>query len=189
MLYVIDHLLDWTKALPIFVITLSRPELIDRRPEWGAGRRNFVSLALEPLPDAAMAQLLDGLVPGLPRPVVRQIVGRAEGMPLYAVETVRMLVAEGRLQQTTDGTYAQLGQLDAIAIPESLTALIAARLDSIDGSLADRERPAFISRKTALDLSLIPKACGNCWPIRNDRCWPIRNGSLAYQERIIHVSH
>jgi class 3 adenylate cyclase len=78
----IDHLLDWTKALPIFVVTLSRPELLERRPDWGAGRRNFVSLALDPLSEEAMRQLLDGLVPGLPELIVRQIVGRADGIPL-----------------------------------------------------------------------------------------------------------
>jgi class 3 adenylate cyclase len=128
----IDHLLDWTKALPIFVVTLSRPELLERRPDWGAGRRNFVSLALDPLSEEAMRQLLDGLVPGLPVPIVRQIVGRADGIPLYAVETVRMLVAEGRLRQTPDGAYAPVGTVDAIAIPETLTALIAARLDALD---------------------------------------------------------
>ena len=51
-----------------------------------------------------MRALLAGLVPGLPEPAVRAIVARAEGIPLYAVETVRMLVAEGRLADSGDGT-------------------------------------------------------------------------------------
>ena len=54
-------------AVPILVITLARPELLERRPDWGAGRRNFVSLGLEPLSDAAIHELLRALVPGLPR--------------------------------------------------------------------------------------------------------------------------
>ncbi|MGI8928866.1 MAG: AAA family ATPase [Candidatus Limnocylindrales bacterium] len=127
----IDHLLDWTKSLPIFVLTLSRPELLERRPDWGAGRRNFVSLALEPLSEPAMHELLEGLVPGLPAQVRRTIVGRADGIPLYAVETVRMLVAQGKLREE-DGVYKPLGELDSIAIPETLTALIAARLDGLE---------------------------------------------------------
>ncbi len=126
----IDHLLDWTKSLPIFVLTLSRPELIERRPEWGSGRRNFVSLSLEPLSDTAMNDLLDGLVPGLPEPVKKTIVSRADGIPLYAVETVRMLVAQGKLREQ-DGVYRAAGDIDTIAIPETLTALIAARLDGL----------------------------------------------------------
>jgi len=126
----IDHLLEWTKGLPIFVITLSRPDLLERRPDWGAGRRNFVSLALDPLPEPAMRELLTGLVPGLNKTTVKAIVARADGIPLYAVETVRMLLAEGRLEEA-DGIYHPVGDLTTMAIPETLTALIAARLDSL----------------------------------------------------------
>ncbi len=45
----VDHLLEWSRSVPIFVVTLSRPELLERRPDWGAGKRNFTSLYLEPL--------------------------------------------------------------------------------------------------------------------------------------------
>ena len=93
----VDHLLEWSRGLPIYVLTLARPELLERRPDWGTGKRNFVSLSLEPLPLAAMRDLLTGLVPGLPDAAVTAIVARADGIPLYAVETVRMLLAEGRL--------------------------------------------------------------------------------------------
>ena len=94
----IDHILEWSTNHPIYVVTLARPELLERRPDWGAGRRNFVALSLPPLSEASMRELLAGLVPGLPAPAVRAILERADGIPLYAVETVRMLVAEGRLE-------------------------------------------------------------------------------------------
>jgi class 3 adenylate cyclase/tetratricopeptide (TPR) repeat protein len=129
----IDHVLEWTKSLPLFVITLSRPELLERRPEWGAGRRNFVSLSLDPLPEPAMRELLAGLVPGLPDQFADAIVARADGIPLYAVETVRMLVAEGRLKEQA-GAYRPVGELTTLAIPETLAALIAARLDGLEPS-------------------------------------------------------
>ena len=45
----IDHLLDWSRGLPILVVTLARPELFDRRPDWGANRRHLTAMALEPL--------------------------------------------------------------------------------------------------------------------------------------------
>ncbi len=93
----VDHLLEWSRNVPIYVVTLARPELLEKRPDWGAGKRNFTSLYLEPLPEPAMRLLLAGLVPGLPEPAVRAIVARADGVPLYAVETVRMLLADGRL--------------------------------------------------------------------------------------------
>jgi len=131
----IEHLLEWAREAPIFVATLARPELLERRPDWGAGRRGLVSIALEPLPDEAMRELLAGLVPGLPEGALATIVRRADGIPLYAVETVRMLVAEGRLV-AEEGRYRPAGDLSALAIPETLQALIAARLDAL--SPADR---------------------------------------------------
>ena len=75
----IDHILDWSRDRPIYIITLARPELLDRRRDWGAGRRNFTSLVLEPLEPDQMRELLAGLVPGLPETVVERVLERAEG--------------------------------------------------------------------------------------------------------------
>ena len=127
----IDHLLEWSKGHPIYLVTLARPELLEKRPDWGAGKRHFVSIFLEPLTEPAMRELLAGLVPGLPEPASRAIASRAGGIPLYAVETVRMLVTEGRLKEEA-GVYVPIGDLTALAVPETLTALIASRLDGLD---------------------------------------------------------
>ena len=126
----VDHLLEWSRTLPIYVVTLARPELIERRPDWGAGKRSFTSIFLEPLPAAAMRELLAGLVPGLPESAERAIIARADGMPLYAVETVRMLLSEGKLTLEA-GVYRPTGDLTNLAVPETLTALIASRLDAL----------------------------------------------------------
>ncbi|HEY5436092.1 MAG TPA: AAA family ATPase, partial [Candidatus Limnocylindrales bacterium] len=126
----VDHLLEWSRTVPIYVVTLSRPELLERRPDWGAGKRSFTSLYLEPLAPAAMRELLGGLVPGLPEPAIRAIVERADGIPLYAVETVRMLLAEGRLA-LVEGAYRPVGDLTSLAVPDTLTTLIASRLDGL----------------------------------------------------------
>ncbi len=126
----VDHLLEWSKGVPIYVVTLARPELVEKRPDWGAGKRNFTSLYLESLSEAAMRELLAGLVPGLPEAAIRAIVARADGIPLYAVETVRMLLADGRLA-LADGVYQPTGDLTSLAVPETLTALIASRLDGL----------------------------------------------------------
>jgi predicted ATPase len=127
----IDHLLDWSLNVPILIVTLARPELLETRPGWGAGRRNFLALDLQPLDEAAMTELLGGLVQGLPAPAVRSIVARAEGIPLYAVETIRMLVADGRLVEREDGRFEPAGELGDLTIPATLHALIAARLDTL----------------------------------------------------------
>jgi class 3 adenylate cyclase/tetratricopeptide (TPR) repeat protein len=132
----IDHLLEWSRSAPICIVTLARPELHDRRAHWGNGHRAFTSVFLEPLPASVMRELLAGLVPGLDERAAEAIVTRAEGVPLYAVETVRTLVADGRLRATDEGLYEPVGSLAELAVPDTLTALIAARLDA----LAPRER-------------------------------------------------
>ncbi|MGE5272345.1 MAG: AAA family ATPase [Verrucomicrobiota bacterium] len=126
----IEYLLEWSRTSPLFVVTLARPELQDRRPTWGAGTRNFTSIYLEPLSGEAMEELLAGLVPGLPETLRRQILDRAEGIPLYAVETVRMLLDRGALVQE-EAAYRPTGTIEALEVPETLHALIAARLDGL----------------------------------------------------------
>ena len=133
LLAFIDHLVDWSRGVAIYVVALARPELLETRPDWGAGKRNFTSLDLEPLSAEAMRALLAGLVPGLSPDAATRIVARADGIPLYAVEIVRMLVAQGSLE-AADGAYRPIGDLADVAVPETLHSLIAARLDALDPS-------------------------------------------------------
>jgi class 3 adenylate cyclase/tetratricopeptide (TPR) repeat protein len=126
----IEYLLEWGRNSPILVVTQARPELLERRTTWGAGHRNFSSIYLEPLSPEAMEQLLGGLVPGLPVELRTQILTRAEGIPLYAVETVRMLLDRGALVQEGP-VYRPTGTIESLEVPETLHALIAARLDGL----------------------------------------------------------
>ena len=127
----IDYLMNWSRNHPFFIMGLARPEIAERHPEWAAGRRGSTTVHLEPLPDQDMERLLTGLVPGLPERLTRQILERAEGVPLYAVETVRMLLDRGLLAQ--EGTaYRLTGEVEKLEVPETLHALIAARLDGLD---------------------------------------------------------
>jgi class 3 adenylate cyclase/tetratricopeptide (TPR) repeat protein len=126
----VEYLLDWSRSHPLLVVTLARPDLLEKRPTWGAGQRSFTSLYLEPLPPDAMEALLAGLVPGLPETLREQILSRAEGVPLYAVETVRMLLDRGLLVQE-GAAYRLAGPVESLEVPETLHALIAARLDDL----------------------------------------------------------
>jgi predicted ATPase/class 3 adenylate cyclase len=128
----IDYLLEWSRDHPLFILTLARPEVVERRPDWGAGRRNFTSLFLEPLTDHAMDLLVQGYVPGLPEEVRTEIRKRAEGVPLYAVETVRMLLDRGVVERVGD-EYRLAGSIEKFDVPASLHALISARLDGLSG--------------------------------------------------------
>jgi tetratricopeptide (TPR) repeat protein len=148
----IDHVVEWARGVPLLIVTLARPELFERRPTWGAGQRHFTSLALEPLSDRDMRALLAGFVPGLPSSAVDAILARADGIPLYAVETVRALVGSGQLREV-DGTYRPVGDLGSLAIPETLQSLIASRLDAL--SPDDR---ALVQDAAVLGQSFTPAA-------------------------------
>jgi hypothetical protein len=141
-----EYLLDWSRNHPLFVVALARPELAEKRPSWGAGKRSFSSLYIEPLPPQAMTELLAGLVPGLPPQLHADILDQAEGIPLYAVETVRMLLDRGLLVQEGH-VYTPTGPIETLEVPDTLQALIAARLDSL--------RPP--ERKLIQDASVLGK--------------------------------
>ncbi len=121
---------------PILIITMARPELLDRHPGWGSGRRNQLSLHLSPLPDADMRELVVGMAPGIPDEAAAAVVARAAGIPLYAVEFVRMLIGSGDLERTGDG-FILTGDVGELTLPDSLAAVIGARLDRLDAG--DRE--------------------------------------------------
>ncbi len=127
----LDHLLASARA-GVFVLALARPELLARRGALG-GRRSTV-IRLDPLEDAAMAELVDGLVDGLPEATRAALVVRAEGVPLFAVETVRALIDQDSVVPR-DGRYVPadgvLVDLDALGAPATLQALVAARLDAL----------------------------------------------------------
>ncbi len=96
MLDFVAELVDRSRNRPIFVITLARPELNERRPGWSSSLRNLTQMGLEPLEPGQMADMVRGTVPGIPEQATDAIVERAEGVPLYAVETIRMLIDTGR---------------------------------------------------------------------------------------------
>ena len=147
-----------------------------------------------------MRELLAGLVPGLPGSAVREpSSARADGIPLYAVETVRMLVGGGPAGRRRDGVYVPTGDLTALAVPETLTALIAARLDALDpadralvqdaavlGQTFTLGALAAVSGHRSAELS---RACGawsagSCFRLRRDPRSPER-GQYAFVQALI----
>jgi class 3 adenylate cyclase/tetratricopeptide (TPR) repeat protein len=126
----VDHLVDWARDLPIFVLVFGRPELEQGRAGFGTGR-NRTTLTLDPLDAASMDSLVDALVPGM-APAARQaITAHAQGIPLFAMETVRSLIDRDVIQPV-DEVYRLVGDVGALAVPDSLHALLASRLDALD---------------------------------------------------------
>lgn len=131
----VEYLLDWSARHRIFILTFARPELAERRSGWPVGRRGATALYLEPLGDEAMKALLDS-VATLPEAANRKIISRAEGIPLYAIETVRALAHRGALQHR-DATLVLVSDLGELDVPPSLTSLLEARLDALEADERD----------------------------------------------------
>jgi class 3 adenylate cyclase/tetratricopeptide (TPR) repeat protein len=128
-----EHVVDWARQAPIFIVLFGRTELTDRRPGLGIGR-NRSSLTLDPLDEPSMRSLVTALVRDLPGEAVEAIVQQAEGNPLFAVETIRSLIDRDVIIPR-EGEYRLVGDVGTLSVPDSLHALLAARLDALDGDL------------------------------------------------------
>ena len=153
----LEHLVDWVRDLPVLVFAFARSELVDRRPSLGTGR-NRTLVTLSPLAEADMHALLAGLVAQLPAEAAAAIEAQAEGIPLFAVETVSSLIDQEVVVASPDG-YSLAGDLGELAVPESLHALLAARLDALDP----------VARSLAAAAAVI---AGRSWPTRWSRSRP-----------------
>jgi predicted ATPase/class 3 adenylate cyclase len=145
LLEFITYLMEWSRAYPLFVMSLVRPD----SPAAGlaATSRNATLIHLEPISPADMDKLLTGLVPGLPKALAERIRDRAEGIPMYAVETVRMLL-DRRLLVEDGSSYRPTGEIDTLEVPETLQALIAARLDGMSAEERQLAQDASVLGKT-----------------------------------------
>ncbi|HTS96937.1 MAG TPA: adenylate/guanylate cyclase domain-containing protein [Streptosporangiaceae bacterium] len=126
----LEHLIDWVRELPVFVLVFARPELSHARPGFGTGR-NRSTLTLDPLDPASMDLLVQELVPGMPARARAAVTAHAEGLPLFAVETIRSLI-DRDIVQPVEGAYRLVGEIGELVVPESLHALLAARLDALE---------------------------------------------------------
>lgn len=118
LLELVEHLAAWVREAPLLLLCLARPELLDVRPTWGGGRVRAMTLELEPLPLVESAELVSALTAEIGVPIdVDAVLAKTEGNPLFVEETIRMLVE--RQGRGVEG------------IPDTLQALIAARIDRL----------------------------------------------------------
>jgi tetratricopeptide (TPR) repeat protein len=122
----VERVAEWTRDAPLLLLIMARNELLDARPDWGGGKLNATTILLEPLPDNDARDLVRNLVgpERLDGSGVERILALAEGNPLFVEEGVAMMIDDGGLQ----GERAGPAQ---IAVPPTIHALIAARLDRL----------------------------------------------------------
>jgi predicted ATPase len=114
----VEHVSDWSRNAPIFLLCVARPDLLDLRPAWGGGKLNATAILLEPLPLEDTEQLVENLLEGaeLDAATRDRILKTADGNPLFVEEMIAMVRDEG------DGS---------VAVPPTIHALLQGRLDRL----------------------------------------------------------
>jgi class 3 adenylate cyclase/tetratricopeptide (TPR) repeat protein len=113
----VEHVAAMSRGAPILVLCVGRPELLDRRPSWGGGLLNTTTLLLEPLSAAETEELIATLGSSFDEGLAARIRDAAGGNPLF-VEEMAAMIAEGG---------------GDVVVPPTVQALLAARLDQLDG--------------------------------------------------------
>ncbi len=128
----LEYAADWIRQMPLVLLVLSRPELLDRRPGWMGGKRGATTLFLEPLGQGESALLMQAILDGTPAPapLADLVLERAGGNPLFMEEILRTLVEQGVLIRH-DARWTLTVPLAEVAIPDTIHAVIAARLDAL----------------------------------------------------------
>lgn len=115
----VDELVEWSSGVPLLVLCSARPELLERRPGWGGGKLNALTLALAPLSEDESARLIAAVLDQavLPATTQQALLERSGGNPLYAEQYARL--------------YVERGSADDLPLPDTVHGLIAARLDTL----------------------------------------------------------
>ncbi len=129
----VDQLADELDAVPLLLVCTARPELLSRRPGWGGGKLNALTLSLAPLSDEETARLLAALLERsvLPAETQSRLIERAEGVPLFAEEYARMLESGDAGPE----------------LPETLQGLVAARIDGLPATAKELLQDAAVLGK------------------------------------------
>jgi class 3 adenylate cyclase len=132
VLEVLGQVADRSSTVPILLVCIARPELLERNPSWAASRSNASLIHLEPLGEADTQTLLSQLlgIADVPPPVASLIAERSAGNPLFCEEFLRMLIDAGHLE-FADGRWRATRSLGDLPLPESIQSIVAARLDGL----------------------------------------------------------
>ena len=155
LLDAIEHLAQWVRA-PLMLVCLARDELLDRRGGWGGGRRSATQLFLDPLSDEHSRALVRALLPE-GEEVVPAVAERSGGNPLFAEEMARRISEEGTIE--------------AAELPDTVQAVLAARLDSLDAFERRLVQQASVVGRTFPEgaLATLATSEGRIWAARSCR--------------------
>ncbi|MGA9159587.1 MAG: adenylate/guanylate cyclase domain-containing protein [Actinomycetota bacterium] len=132
LLDVIEHVATWSRDVPILIVCMARPELLEEHPGWGGGQRNATSVHLEPLSEPEADALIENLLghPALTHEIRERIRAAASGNPLFVEEMLSMLADDAVLVQKDAGWVATV-DLSTVQVPPAISALLSSRLDRL----------------------------------------------------------
>ena len=127
----LEQAADWSRQLPILLLLLARPELLERRPQWMGGKRSATTIVLDALNGEESRALVDAILGGRPVPpqVLELLLRRADGNPLFLEEILRGLIEQGILADR--GEWILTVPPDELTVPDTVHAVIAARVDAL----------------------------------------------------------
>jgi class 3 adenylate cyclase/tetratricopeptide (TPR) repeat protein len=127
----VEHLAERARDVPLLIVCMARPELLETRRAWAGGMRNATTIFLEPLSRGESKMLLDNLLAvDVDEDLLTRIQQAAEGNPLFVEEMVSMLIDGGYLDGAGNGAG---GALERLPVPPSIQVLLASRLDQLSG--------------------------------------------------------
>jgi DNA-binding SARP family transcriptional activator/tetratricopeptide (TPR) repeat protein len=128
----VEHLADSLRGVPVLLVCIARPELLDIRADWGGGKLNSTTVLLERLSDDECSQLIENLLgrARVAEEVASQVAEYADGNPLFVEEMVSILIDDGLLVRD-EGRWVARGGISSVRVPPTIHALLSVRLDQL----------------------------------------------------------
>ncbi|MBV9209655.1 MAG: AAA family ATPase, partial [Acidobacteria bacterium] len=147
----IEHLTRTCTDIPLLILCLSRPNLLEQRPKWGEGETKHARLALQPLSKRESRQLVEEILrqaENVPQELRDLIVGGAEGNPFYLEELIKMLIDQKVIEPGDELWHVDSSRLAEVRVPPTLTGVLQARLDGLLlGEKTELQRAAVVGRE------------------------------------------
>jgi class 3 adenylate cyclase len=167
LLDLLENIAARSAGSPIILLCTARPDLWQRRPSWGAGKRNYVTLALEPLSTELSNQLIDEILASdaIPHEMRQNILRRTEGNPFFIEEILRMLIDRGLLVRDesdhwqVSSLWAESDEVVDPVLPDTVQGVLAARID-----LLPPEERDLLCRAAIVGRTFWPSALASMTP-------------------------
>ena len=154
LLDLVEHLTTWSTNAPLMFVCTARAELLELRPAWGSGRVASTTLPIGPLSRDVGAELVSNMLDGdlLEHAVCDRVLDTAEGNPLFLEELITMLIDEGAIVRKDEGQWVAVAHMAEISLPETVHAVLGARIDHLPPDERDvLERAAIVGKEFSDD--------------------------------------